>query len=303
MITIVRKLKKGFWLVRHMGFGALYALLTRWKYEPITVKCNGVKVNATPYLLRWLLYAVELGYVRGFRCDNGEFVIVNARGNEVRVKYETADYYINGFRFKTIGFTFIDIFLREDYFDVDVKDRDVVDVGAYVGDSSIYFIQRGAFRVIAVEPHPFSYGMLHYHVTENKLLFPLIGYIKPVNAGLASKPGRVCVDVPSDKVAVTYFKLGDCSVTVPAITLGELINMFNIDPSDAVLKMDCEGCEFDVILNDYEHVRLFREVVLEYHGDPMVLLNVLKNDFECKLCRLGSGVGLIHCRHRGRSLR
>ena len=290
-------------MVRHMGFGALYDLLTRWVYEPITVKCNGVKVNATPYLLRWLLYAVELGYVKGFRCDNGEFVIVNARGNEVRVKYETADYYINGFRFKTIGFTFIDIFLREDYFDVDVKDRDVVDVGAYVGDSSIYFIQRGAFRVITVEPHPFTYGMLHYHVTENKLLFPLIGYIKPVNAGLASKPGRVCVDAPSDKVAVTYFKLGDCRETVPAITLGELINMFHIDPSNAVLKMDCEGCEFDVILNDYEHVRLFREVVLEYHGNPMVLLNVLKNDFECKSCRLGSGVGLIHCKHRGRSLR
>ena len=68
-----------------------------------------------------------------------------------------------------------------------------------------------------------------------------------------------------------------------------------------MLKMDCEGCEYDIILNDYEHVRLFREVVLEYHGDPMVLLNVLKNDFECKLCRLGSDVGLIHCKHRGRS--
>jgi len=80
--------------------------------------------------------------------------------------------------------------------------------------------------------------------------------------------------------------------------------------------MDCEGCEYDVVLNDYEHVRLFREVVLEYHGDPMVLLNVLKNDFECKLCkgfykcslhgrteyRLSS-VGLIHCKHRGRSPR
>jgi len=301
MIGIVRKFKKALWLVRHMGFGALYAMLTRWVYEPITIKCNGERVGATPYLLRWLLYAVELGYVRGFRCENGEFVIVNARGNEVRVKYDTADYYINGFRFKGLGSTFIEIFLREDYFDVDVKDRDVVDVGAYVGDSSIYFIQRGAFRVIAIEPHPFTYDMLHYHVTENKLLFPLIGYIKPVNAGLASKPGRVCVDTPSDKVAVTYFKPGDCSATVPAITLGELINMFNIDPSEAVLKMDCEGCEYDVVLNDYGHVRLFREVVFEYHGDPMVLLNVLKNDFECELCRLGSGVGLIHCKHRGRS--
>jgi FkbM family methyltransferase len=240
---------------------------------------------------------VDLGYVKGFRCENGEFVIVNARGNEVRVKYDTADYYINGFRFKTIGTTFIEIFLREDFYDVDVKDRDVVDVGAYVGDSSIYFIQRGAFRVIAIEPHPFAYDMLDYHAMENNLLPPKIArFIKPVNAGLASKPGRVCVDAPSDRVAVTYFKPGDCRETVPAITLGELINMFNIDPSEAVLKMDCEGCEYDVILNDYEHVRLFREVVFEYHGDPTPLLNVLVNDFDCKLTRL-DGVGFIHCLH------
>jgi len=293
---LVRKIKKAIWLIRHMGFGALYALLTRWKYEPIIIKCNNEKVSATPYLLRWLLYAVDLGYVRGFRCDNGEFVIVNARGNEVRVKYDTADYYINGFRFKTIGSTFVEIFLREDY-DVDVKDRVVVDVGAYVGDSGIYFIQRGAFRVIAIEPHPFAYDMLHYHVTENKLLFPLVGYIKPVNAGLASKPGRICVDAPHDRVAVTYFKPGDCSVTVSAITLSELINEYKIDPGDAVLKMDCEGCEYDVVLNDYEHVRLFREVALEYHGDPTPLLKAMSNDFDCKLTRLND-VGIIHCKHK-----
>jgi len=30
--------------------------------------------------------------------------------------------------------------------------------------------------------------------------------------------------------------------------------------------MDCEGCEYDVILNDYEHVRLFDEVYFEYHA-------------------------------------
>lgn len=289
MIVIARKFKKAFWLVRHMGFGALYALLTRWIYEPISIECDGVKVNATPYLLRWLLYAVELGYVRGFRCEDGEFVIVNVRGNEVRVKYDTANYCINGFRFKKLGFTFIDVFLREDYYDVDVRDRDVVDVDAYVGDSAIYFIQRDAFRVIAVEPHPGVYA----EMLDNIKLNNMEGVVIPVNAGLASKPGRVCIEGDTD----TYFKHGDCSVAVPAVTLGELINMFNIDPSNAVLKMDCEGCEYDIVLNDYEHVRLFREVVLEYHGDPAPLLKTMTNDFDCELTRLND-VGIIHCRRK-----
>jgi len=67
-----------------------------------------------------------------------------------------------------------------------------------------------------------------------------------------------------------------------------------------VLKMDCEGCEFDVILNDYEHVKLFKELILEYHGDPVPLFNILVNGFDCKIKRL-NGVGFIHCLRRDQS--
>jgi hypothetical protein len=63
--------------------------------------------------------------------------------------------------------------------------------------------------------------------------------------------------------------------------------------------MDCEGCEFDVILNDYEHARLFRELILEYHpkhvnkpvGD---LLNVLSRDYKCDV-RGNEDLGIMHC--------
>ena len=52
--------------------------------------------------------------------------------------------------------------------------------------------------------------------------------------------------------------------------------------------MDCEGCEYDVILNDYEHVRLFDEVYFEYHAyitkiPVQVLLEKLSKDFDCEI--------------------
>ena len=78
--------------------------------------------------------------------------------------------------------------------------------------------------------------------------------------------------------------------TVPVITLSDLIDKFGVDPNDAVLKMDCEGCEFDVILNDYDHVRLFRELIFEYHSNVNKLLKVLSRYYKCM-----RGNGIMYC--------
>jgi FkbM family methyltransferase len=123
--------------------------------------------------------------------------------------------------------------------------------------------------------------------------------IIPVNAGLASKPGELCVgDADVSDTLVTYHKAGDCPNPVPVVTLGGLINKFGIDPNDAVLKMDCEGCEFDVILNDYEHVRLFRKLIFEYHSYAVnkpvdELLSALGKDYKCEM--KGNNQGIMHC--------
>jgi hypothetical protein len=63
--------------------------------------------------------------------------------------------------------------------------------------------------------------------------------------------------------------------------------------------MDCEDCEFDVILNDYEHVRLFKELVFEYHlrfvnKSLNDLLKVLGRDYKCKI-KGDNNQGITHC--------
>jgi hypothetical protein len=135
---------------------------------------------------------------------------------------------------------------------------------------------------------------------DNIRLNNLEGVIVPVNAGLASKSWQVCVgNADVSDTLVTYHRTGDCPNPVPVVTLGGLINRFGIDPNNAVLKMDCEGCEFDVILNDYEHVRLFRELIFEYHpyavNKPVSdLLNMLSRDYECYV-RGDEDFGIMHC--------
>jgi len=200
-------------------------------------------------------------------------------------------YVRNNVRFRQIHWLIYQVFDCGEYESLGIEGRVVVDVGAYVGDSAIYFALKGAKRVIAIEPHPSAFA----EMLDNIKLNNMESVIMPVNAGLASKPGKVCVEnVDVSNTYNIYHRPGDCPNTVPAVTLSDLMDKFGIDPNDAVLKMDCEGCEFDVILNDYEHVRLFRELILEYHSNVNKLLKVLSRDYECNV-RGGEDLGIMHC--------
>jgi tRNA G37 N-methylase Trm5 len=130
-----------------------------------------------------------------------------------------------------------------------VRDRVVVDVGAFVGDSSIYFALKGARKVIAIEPHPEAY----VEMLENIKLNNLENIIVPINAYLICEQNKA--------------HFGEA----PMVTLNDVVSKYSID-GNAVLKMDCEGCEYDIILYDYAHVKLFDEIILEYHAMSAVSL-------------------------------
>ncbi len=182
----------------------------------------------------------------------------------------------------------IDVFIEQVYGHIDPRGRVIVDVGAFVGDSAIYFALRGAEKVIAIEPQPRAYK----EMLENIELNNVRDRVVPVNAGLASRPGFVVVeDTNTDASQRPSRKV------VKAVTLEQVVRDYNVEPD--VLKMDCEGCEFDVIVNDYEHVRLFKELIFEYHeGGRLRLANImdlLSNDYRCRLIEKRANLGLVHC--------
>jgi FkbM family methyltransferase len=103
-----------------------------------------------------------------------------------------------------------------------------VDVGAYVGDSSIYFALRGSKKAIAIKPHPEAFR----EMVENIRLNKLEGVIIPINVGLARRPGEICIeDVDIAKTAVTYHKPGRCTALIPAIALVDVIERYVVDHS------------------------------------------------------------------------
>jgi FkbM family methyltransferase len=136
------------------------------------------------------------------------------------------------------------------YKSLSVKDRVVVDVGAFVGDSAIYFALRGARKVIAIEPHPEAYKEMLNNIRLNNLE----NIIVPINAYLVSERGRARLGDYEIKGSVGKHQNYDGEALV--VTLNDVIDRYGIG-SDAVLKMDCEGCEYDIALNDM-HSRIQR---------------------------------------------
>lgn len=162
----------------------------------------------------------------------------------------------------------IEIFLRKDY-GVDFQGKNVIDIGMSNGDSSIFFAKNGAKRVIGVEPDIRSFNIALTNINESKANDTVL----PLNKALSDQPGIVELIVSETSpntdsidernmlnVAGSKFK-----ESVEAISLKEIIDMFNGEHID-FLKMDCEGCEYKVLLSiSEEYFPKILNLTLEYH--------------------------------------
>jgi tRNA G37 N-methylase Trm5 len=83
----------------------------------------------------------------------------------------------DGIKFRHMYWPIIEIFHYGEYEPLGVEGRVVVDIGAFVGDSTIYFALKGARKVIVIEPHPGAYA----EMLDNIKLNNLEGMIIPVN--------------------------------------------------------------------------------------------------------------------------
>jgi len=235
---------------------------------------------------------------------------LQASGNRVSIDVspERVGLEVNGisvaFNPSCINFdSLIEIFVEDQYEVPEVlsglRGRDVIDVGANTGDSALYFVLNGARKVIAVEPLP----NVARCAEENVRLSSATDKVKVINAALSNEP----VSVPCDydvRLSGSFSTLsasGPCKV--PGVTLGDLLNMVD-DPY--LLKMDCEGCEAQVILGpERERLRTFKHIIFEAH--PYItgvsnekLLDSLKElGFECRLhvtLEPKLGQNIYHCK-------
>jgi FkbM family methyltransferase len=139
----------------------------------------------------------------------------------------------------------------------EIQNKIVIDIGANVGMFSLYAMSLSAHKVYAVEAQPNIYKTLLENTNG-------VGSIVPLNYAVYSESGKV-VRLSNEKGLSKIQEMGDAATT---ITLEKLLDDNNIIGNDLVLKMDCEGAEFDILLNtDKKVLSRFKTVYIEIHGN------------------------------------
>ena len=155
--------------------------------------------------------------------------------------------------------TLSEIFYDEDYAKLPVQNKIVIDVGGFNGDSAIYFTLKGAAKVISLEPFPKNYEIANKNIYKNNFE----NIVVLLNAACAKENGFIKINsdyVGSDNIAKNE-KLG---VEIPTMNLENLVNYYNV--IDGCLKIDCEGCEYDILLSCPKNIlRRFSHIMLEFH--------------------------------------
>ena len=164
----------------------------------------------------------------------------------------------------------VPIFNNKDYDFLNVKGRTVIDIGANIADSSIYFALEDAEHVIALEPYPKNYQIAKKNIALNDLS----SKITLLNAAGGAKDKEIFINTSYCGICKPL-EASSTGENITIISLNTLVRKFNLNA--ACLKIDCEGCEYDMILNaSADILKRFSRIQIEYHYGYKDLYNKLK---------------------------
>ncbi|MCF8044280.1 MAG: FkbM family methyltransferase [Desulfarculaceae bacterium] len=160
---------------------------------------------------------------------------------------------------------FEQIFIDEDYrFDVNFEPKTIVDAGANIGLSAIYFaLAFPGADIMALEPESTNYELLETNTEE----FP---HITPIKKGLWYKNSRLNITNPDEAKFSFSLEENDKSPdAVDGVTVDSLIQEHGLETID-ILKIDIEGAEKEVFAEKPAWLSRVKIIFIELHDSKKI---------------------------------
>ena len=143
----------------------------------------------------------------------------------------------------------------------------VMDIGAAIGEYSLYAaLAKPGVHVVAFEPFPDSFQVLQENLAIND-----IHTIKAFQKAVWSRSGTLNLNLGTgEPLQISSYRVDDNikeadGLSVAAVSLEEAIQAAHIDRVN-LLKMDCEGAEYEILLNTTSDTfKKIDRIIMEYH--------------------------------------
>lgn len=173
-------------------------------------------------------------------------------------------YKVSTYGYQAFRILFNEVFIKQDYyFDAKTDSPLIIDCGANIGMSVLYFkILYPKSKIIAFEPSPLAFKLLEKNVKQNKLQ-----NVTLVNSALSDSDGDMTFYVHNYKGSLTSsldpIRGGKNELTVKVERLSTYLKDRNCD----LVKMDVEGGEWGILRDLVQSKTLGKtqNYLIEYH--------------------------------------
>ncbi len=198
--------------------------------------------------------------------------------------------------FNTADLVVLKELLIEEEYSAHFPGYKIIDVGAYRGETALFFCARGAEAVIAAEPAPDNYAMAQKNIRSS----PYSNRITILPIAVSDAKGTMFMRLDPKNPYVhslqgTSISDSEKVVEVEVWSLGDLIAYSGWEKIDLV-KLDCEGAEYPILLNtSADTLRRVKRWAIEYHGAPDPLRSrLLELGYEVRHVRDRGTMGILH---------
>ena len=208
-----------------------------------------VFLNSRKIFKNWYIYPKVY-----YKLINDKFVIFKTKtGLRIKIRVRSTD---------LMALTNVWMINEYDVEDFEINTNDtVIDIGAHIGLFSLLVSQLcKTGKILSFEPVSENFDLLVSNLKLNH-----IKNILPFNMAVSKNSGRLDLFLNNDQSAHSIFSKSSESISAESTSLQKIFDENKIS-SCKLLKLDCEGAEYQIIDSlPSEYLDKIQNIVMEYH--------------------------------------